>query len=465
MSDPLSFVFLQCLIAGVGVVLLLFRQQTAHLGITCLFCFQLSSASLSAFFFGRLCRLPEGWITTEVEKVLIYSGWMVLAMVAAMWLAWLPKGRIRKNRSLESTPEREIFPWITENFVIFSLCLGTICMLAIPFVFGVPTIGTGVVLLGSWLKLGLIGAVILYKKQGVLRPLLIALALYIPLAFVSALRNGLSPLSLDAIIPIALVASCLNRVSVFSFLKLFVWMLPCVYLMFAWMASRNLIRSGELEGYPLTERATRFADFFVENLLDLKVTAYDVQGLLFQRIDMTDVLAQEVSFESSPSGEDEFRYGGTIMDGLYAVVPRALWSDKPTVAGYADFVSRYTGIYRNPDDTTSIGVPVQFELYANGGALAVIVGVFILVWLCGTFERFIAYYRGSLHVLMPCTIVLMSFSNGIEQIMLAVSTALAGAAASFIVARAIEVFFPRLFPQFTNAKLRYGFPPPTATAA
>ena len=450
MANSLSFVFLQCLVATAGLALLLFRKQTAYLGITCLFAFQVSSASLSGFFFGRLFGLREQWITSYHEQVLIYSGWMVLAIVAGMWVGWWPSKDKRKD---DRAIQEGSFPWVTPGFIYFALGLGTIATIATPFVlFTVPTVGTAVDLLASWLKIGLIAAVVLFKKRGVIRPLLIAIALFVPAALINALRSGHSPFSIDAIICIALIATCLNRVTVWSFVKLFVYMLPCVYLMFAWMASRNVIRSGALEQFSMQERAARFTNAFVDDLFNVEVTPYDTQNLLFERIDMSDLLAQEAGFEDSPTGEDQFRYGGTIVDGLYSVVPRALWPDKPIVAGYADFVGRYTGVARN--DTTSVGVPEQFELYANGGAPAVIIGMFILSFLCARLERFITYYDRSLHVLMPGLMFLMAFSNGIEQIMLVLASALAGAGASFAVARVIEVFFPQLLPQFRRAKIR-----------
>ena len=199
-------------------------------------------------------------------------------------------------------------------------------------------------------------------------------------------------MSLDAIIPIALVATCFNRVTIMSFAKLLLWMIPCMYLMIAWMGSRNMIRSGALDQFSMTDRALRFGDAFVDELLHAKVTPYDIQELIFLRIDMSDILAQEMVFENSASGEDEFAYGETLLDGLYAIVPRAMWEDKPIVAGYSDFVSTYTGVVR--DDTTAVGVPVQFELYANGGVPSVIVGIFILFYGCARLELFLATRSG-----------------------------------------------------------------------
>ena len=405
------------------------------MGITLLFAFNVSTASLAAFFFGRVFGLREDWITPEQEKVFVYSGWACLAMLAAVGLAW----RTRKSKSENN---RELFPWVTQRFVFFCLAIGTLGTIALAFLSTVPTMGTALHLLSSWLKIGLIAAVILYKKSRQLRPLLTALGLYLPASAIAALSSGHSPVSLDAIIPIALVATCFNRVTVMSFAKLILWMIPCMYLMIAWMGSRNMIRSGSLDEFSMADRAVRFGDAFVDELLHAKVTPYDIQELIFLRIDMSDILAQEMSFENTASGEDDFAYGGTLVDGLVAVVPRAIWADKPTVAGYADFVGQYTGTSR--DDDTSVGVPVQFELYANGGVPFVIAGVFILFYVCARLEGFLSTSRRPLHVIMPAMMFLVSFANGIEQIMLVFSSALAGAITVFVIARIIEAVFPQL---------------------
>src|SRR5207248_10790149 len=105
---------------------------------------------------------------------------------------------------------RDLFPWITERFVFFSLALGAAGTIALAFLSEVPTVGTALHLVSSWLKVGLIAAVILYKKDKKVRPLLTALGLYVPASAVAALSSGHSPVSLDAIVPIALVATCFN---------------------------------------------------------------------------------------------------------------------------------------------------------------------------------------------------------------------------------------------------------------
>ena len=469
MSDStLDFVFLQCLIAAAAFVFLLFRKQTAYLGITCLFVLNVASASLGAFFFGRLFGLREQWISAEHETVFAYSGWMILAAVAAMWAAWswLPSKEQRTEARNGQKVREESFPWLTAKFIYFCLGLGTLASIAVPFVLHqVATVGTAVNLMASWLKVGLILSVVYFKIHRAFVPLAVALVLFVPAAIVGALNSGHTPFAMDVLISIALIVACLNRVTPMSFVKLFIWMVPCMYLMFGWMASRNMIRSGDLDQFSIGERASRFWDAFVYELTQAEVTPYDIQNLLFDRIDMSDILAQETAFETSASGEDQFAYGETLVDGAVDLVPRAIWEDKPTVAGYADFVGRFTGTAR--DDSTSIGVPVQFELYGNGGVPFVIVGVFVLTFLCARLERFIATTKRPLHVLMPAVMFLMPFSNGIEQIMLVLSTAVAGALTVYVIAKGIEIFFPQFLPEFRTyrrpRKLRAQGPVP-ATA-
>src|SRR3954451_23913397 len=108
MVDPLGFVFLQCVVAFAGLVLLLIKRQTAYLGFTCLFAFAVSSASLSAFFYGRLYGLSEAWITPFHEQVFAYSGWMCITMVAAMWLAWWPSKRREAGKTNGEMDQQDI---------------------------------------------------------------------------------------------------------------------------------------------------------------------------------------------------------------------------------------------------------------------------------------------------------------------------------------------------------------------
>jgi hypothetical protein len=76
------------------------------------------------------------------------------------------------------------------------------------------------------------------------------------------------------------------------------------------------------------------------------------------------------------SGGDNFANGETIRDALLAVIPRALWPDKPVTAGSGNLVSRFTGIQFAQG--TSVGIGQVMEWYVNFGTAGV-VGWFLLV--------------------------------------------------------------------------------------
>lgn len=72
----------------------------------------------------------------------------------------------------------------------------------------------------------------------------------------------------------------------------------------------------------------------------------------------------------------QFGNGETFVAALVAPIPRALWPDKPTVAGGAETVSAYTGIRFHGD--TSVGVGQVMECYINFGTWGVAIGFFII---------------------------------------------------------------------------------------
>lgn len=72
------------------------------------------------------------------------------------------------------------------------------------------------------------------------------------------------------------------------------------------------------------------------------------------------------------AGGTSFAGGATIRDAVLAIVPRAVWPDKPFAAGSGDLVSDYTGI--GFAEATSVGIGTVLEMYINFGSLGVFVG-------------------------------------------------------------------------------------------
>jgi hypothetical protein len=73
-------------------------------------------------------------------------------------------------------------------------------------------------------------------------------------------------------------------------------------------------------------------------------------------------------------GEVELRYGLTLP--LWALIPRAIWPDKPPVGGGQDLVTDFTGI--EFDEATSVGVGQVLEFYMNFAMPGVVAGFAVL---------------------------------------------------------------------------------------
>lgn len=71
-----------------------------------------------------------------------------------------------------------------------------------------------------------------------------------------------------------------------------------------------------------------------------------------------------------------FANGETLWLGVVALVPRALWPDKPYRGGSMGYVSEYTGIVFALG--TSVGMGQVFEFFINFGHVGVWLGMFVL---------------------------------------------------------------------------------------
>jgi hypothetical protein len=76
------------------------------------------------------------------------------------------------------------------------------------------------------------------------------------------------------------------------------------------------------------------------------------------------------------SAMENYARGDTLWDALLALIPRAVWPDKPIQAGSGDLVTRYTGI--EFASGTSVGVGQVLEFYANFGSVGVVIGFLIM---------------------------------------------------------------------------------------
>ncbi|HUJ10283.1 MAG TPA: hypothetical protein VL171_09670 [Verrucomicrobiae bacterium] len=80
-----------------------------------------------------------------------------------------------------------------------------------------------------------------------------------------------------------------------------------------------------------------------------------------------------------------FGNGETIWMSVLALIPRAVWPNKPIQAGSMDFVSHYTGL--KFAEGTSVGMGLIFEFYANFGTYGVLFGMFVMGIVVGYTDR------------------------------------------------------------------------------
>jgi len=306
----------------------------------------------------------------------------------------------------------------------------------------VPTLGGVIAVFCGWAKISVLAALVRWYVKSDVFPLLVTLCLYVPLGLLFAVRSGHTPLSLDFVIPFVLILAFFKGVRWTSIVYVTIAVFLLSNFMFAWMASRGIIRRGELQGYPILTQLSIFIDTFAKNIQPSAMTPEATLDLVRLRLDMSDILAMEVGHMPD---YQPFRYGGTLVDGAYALIPRVLWPEKPMVAGGSDFVSKYTGMVRPTGDETSIGLPMQFELFANGGAILVVVGLFIFTWSCARLERLVMTEDKPIEVVFPCLMVLISFGGGITQIMVVVCTSIAGGVGIYILLFFIKHFHPGFY--------------------
>jgi hypothetical protein len=115
----------------------------------------------------------------------------------------------------------------------------------------------------------------------------------------------------------------------------------------------------------LTETASKFEWFDPTNVKHLE--------LLDSRLNQNILVGAAVTRMEELGG---YAHGETLWESVLALVPRALWPDKPMQAGSGDLVSRFTGIQF--EKSTSVGIGVVMEFYVNFGTWGVIVGFLIM---------------------------------------------------------------------------------------
>jgi hypothetical protein len=146
--------------------------------------------------------------------------------------------------------------------------------------------------------------------------------------------------------------------------------------------NRDAIRDEVWGGAPLEERVDTVlgvaSDF---HWFDLS----DPQDLLALDERLNQNFFVGLAAERIETGQVDYLYGRSVWQMLEALVPRALWPDKPVRAGSPKIVSEMTGLELSP--TTSFGVGNVMEFQINFSLEGVVGGFLLLGCLIGSLDR------------------------------------------------------------------------------
>jgi hypothetical protein len=106
------------------------------------------------------------------------------------------------------------------------------------------------------------------------------------------------------------------------------------------------------------------------NTIDLRLNQNWLVGLGVQRLN---------------DGEASFTSGASFGAMVLALIPRAMWPDKPAVGGGGDLVRNVTGV--EFAESTSVGVGQVLEFYMNFGSFGVLAGFTLWGWLLAYCDR------------------------------------------------------------------------------
>lgn len=208
-----------------------------------------------------------------------------------------------------------------------------------------------------------------------------------------------------------------------------------------YMAARTEYRRAVwFEQVGISERLNRVFDMF-SNLEPLDLSNPKHRTAVDERLNQN--LLEGLAAENLESGRVSYLSGSTIGDAALALIPRALWPDKPAVGGGGDIVARFTGL-QFPGGT-SVGAGQVLEFYANFGTWGVIGGFVLYGWLIGKMDlrvvdclergdqkAFLLWFLMGLAMLQP--------GNNLLEVVVTV-------ASSAITASGLGVLLRRRFPQ------------------
>lgn len=297
--------------------------------------------------------------------------------------------RVHKRRRMPPRPAGKPYAVPMDNgpkLWIFCLLAGWGLVYGVNIFLRLPTVGAIVEKGGAIWMLGvMLGLTNALRRSDFVRGLtwLCALAIFpvVVLIFGGFMSYGTAAVIITCSALLVMARSYWKALAVLAISFVF-----AINVFVNYFAARTTIRDAVWGGASIDRRidvvldAARQAHFFsTKNFrdieaLDLRLNQNYFVGLAAERIENGDVASLE---------------GQSIIDGLIAVIPRALWPEKPVYGGSPEVVRKMTGL--NLSTNTSWGVGQVMEFYINFAVRGVVIGFIILGALFGWLDRMAAY--------------------------------------------------------------------------
>jgi hypothetical protein len=200
-----------------------------------------------------------------------------------------------------------------------------------------------------------------------------------------------------------------------------------------YMASRTAFRQAVwYQQVGITDRIERVVNMF-RNFELLDAQSAKQREVIDGRLNQNLLVGTAV--ERLRSGQVAYANGSTIVQIAAALIPRAIWPNKPQVGGGGSVVREYTGKYFL--EGTAVGNGQVLEFYVNFATWGVIGGFLLYGWMIGWMDLRIMKcleqndQRGFLLWSMVCLALLQPGGNLLEVVVTAASSAVTATALGF----------------------------------
>ena len=150
-----------------------------------------------------------------------------------------------------------------------------------------------------------------------------------------------------------------------------------------YMRDRGDIRATVWSGTGLSDRFSKVRDS-LGNFEWFSIDNQDHLARIDSRLNQDWLVGAAVA--NIRRGNVDYARGTTYRDAALALIPRAIWKDKPVGAGSGDLVSIYTGIPFA--EGTSVGIGQVMETFVNFGQTGVIIAFLIIGGVLAIVDRF-----------------------------------------------------------------------------